>query len=110
MARSLRKRMTDAEVRMWVRLRRRQVMGHYFRRQVPIGPFVVDFLCSRARLIVEIDGSCHDLQRAYDARRTAFLELRGYDVIRFPNQEVFRNVDGVIDTIAAALQRAPPSR
>ncbi|MDA0368386.1 MAG: DUF559 domain-containing protein [Proteobacteria bacterium] len=106
LARAFRKRMTETEVRMWVRLRRRQVMGYYFRRQVPVVTYVVDFLCSDARIVIEVDGAQHSTRRVYDAERTSFLEARGYFVIRFTNHEVFTNVDGVIETIAAHLQRA----
>ena len=105
LAKTLRKRMTRAEVLVWQRLRRRQIMSGYFRRQVPVGPFVVDFLCARARLVIEIDGAQHALRRRYDAARTRFLERRGYAVIRFWNHEVFANLDGVVETIAAHLQQ-----
>jgi len=105
LAKTFRKRMTHAEVLVWQRLRRRQIVGAYFRRQVPIGPFVADFLCARARLVVEIDGAQHALRRGYDAARTCFLERRGYAVIRFWNHEVFANLDGVVETIAAHLQQ-----
>jgi very-short-patch-repair endonuclease len=104
LARTLRRRMTRAEVRIWVRLRRRQVAGRYFRRQVPIGPYVVDFLCSSAKLIIEIDGAHHDLRRAHDSRRTDFLEARGYRVIRFANHEVFGDIDSVIASVHAHLR------
>lgn len=85
-------------------------MGAYFRRQVPVGPFVVDFVCTQAGLVVEIDGVQHAWRRRYDAARTSFLERRGYDVIRFWNYEVVTNLDGVVEMIAAHLQSPMNSR
>lgn len=105
LAKTFRKRMTHAEVQVWQRLRRRQIMGAYFRRQVPIGSFVVDFLCARARLVVEIDGAQHAWRQRYDDARTRYLETRGYTVIRFWNHDVFNNLEGVVEMIAAHLQR-----
>ncbi len=108
-ARQLRCRPTDAEGLLWWRLRRRQMAGHYFRRQCPIGPYVVDFVCKRSMLVVEVDGSQHGMRCAYDAQRTAFLVARGYDVVRFWNRDIFTNLDGVIEDVFAALQ-APARR
>ena len=80
-ARRLRKDGTLAERCLWQRLRARQVRGQRFKRQQPIGPFIVDFVCPRERLIVEIDGSSHDLKIQHDRERIAYLEARGYRVL-----------------------------
>jgi very-short-patch-repair endonuclease len=116
-ARKLRLEMTDAERKLWWRLRHRQIAGHKFRRQVPIGSFIVDFACMDARLIVEVDGEQHaEEQVLHDERRTRWLESVGYRVIRFWNREVLRETDSVCETILQALlaARAPtqpsPSR
>jgi very-short-patch-repair endonuclease len=82
-ARELRRTPTDTETRLWSRLRRKQVAGARFRRQVPIGPYHVDFLCPAYRLIVEVDGGQHANRAAYDAARTRRLEAAGYTVLRF---------------------------
>lgn len=82
-ARELRKSMTDAERRLWQKLKRRQIAAVKFRRQQPIGPFIVDFVCFERRVIVEVDGGRHADQAAYDERRTCWLEAQGYRVLRF---------------------------
>ena len=105
MARRLRKKLTPAEALMWWRLRRE--FGDWrFRRQHPIGPYIADFACVEARLVVEIDGATHGTaeERAYDARRTRFIEAGDWRVVRFSNDEVARNRDGVRATILGALQ------
>jgi very-short-patch-repair endonuclease len=102
-ARLLRKNLTDAEHRLWSKLRGRQDAGHKFRRQAPIGPYVVDFLCSQRKLIVEVDGGQHAARAVADAQRTAFLEREGYRVIRFWNNEVSGNLEGVFEAIHQAL-------
>lgn len=104
-ARTMRKSLTDAELRLWLRLRNRGLSGHKFRRQVPIGPFIADFVCAEARLVVEIDGSQHfeDVSLFADARRTAWLEAEGYRVLRFNNPDVLQNIDGVYRMIEEAL-------
>ncbi len=106
-ARRLRRDATDVEQRFWLAVRDRRLAGFKFRRQATIGPFIVDFLCVERRLVVELDGGQHD--GATDAARTAWLEGRGYHVIRFWNQEVIENFDGVLQAVSAALIRRPPS-
>ena len=106
-ARRLRANMTDAELRLWHRLRGKQIEGHRFRRQVPIGPYIVDFVCIRAMLVIEVDGGQHAVEAHLDAERTAWLESRGYRVIRFWNNEVLQEMDGVLETIYRAL--IPPT-
>jgi very-short-patch-repair endonuclease len=86
--------------------------GLHFRRQAPIGRYIVDFVCHRAKLIVELDGSQHGSDRAmaYDETRTVFLNSRGYRVIRFPNVAIFENLHGVCDAIFAIAKEGPPTR
>jgi very-short-patch-repair endonuclease len=103
-ARELRQPMTRAEARLWQHLRRRQLNGYYFRRQHPISSFIVDFYCAKARLVVEVDGDVHVMQEEYDTVRTEWLEERGYRVIRFTNDEIFRQLDGVLESILAACE------
>ena len=107
-ARNLRKTPTDAERRLWDRLRRNQVDGHRSRRQVPLGSYVVDFLCYSARLIIEVDGGQHAAQTERDDERTAWLEEQGFLVLRFWNNDVLSNTDSVVDTIRQHLANAPP--
>ena len=107
-ARKLRRDQTDAERVLWFRLRDRRVNGFKFRRQVPIGGYIVDFCCEASRLVVEIDGGQHAIRGEQDARRTADLEGWGYLVLRFWNNDVLRNTDGVVETIIATLKPVPP--
>jgi very-short-patch-repair endonuclease len=102
----LRNNMPPAERLIWERLRRRQVEGCKFRRQYGIGPFVVDFYVPELKLAVEIDGSSHwgAEAQAYDARRQAFLESVGTRVIRFTNQQVYGELDGVVESIASVVR------
>jgi very-short-patch-repair endonuclease len=106
----MRREMTNAEFRLWWRLRRPGIEGLRFRRQVPIGPYIVDFLCPERALIVEVDGDQHghDEAMARDKVRTEWLAQNGYQVIRFWNDEVVSNIDGVCSTILAAAQDRSP--
>ena len=101
----LRRRQTDAEKRLWSCLRDRRLAGHKFRRQQPFGPFVVDFYCDAARLVIEVDGGGHGEpgQRAYDRQRTLALERLGLRVLRFWNDDVLVRTEAVVDVILAAL-------
>src|SRR5262245_29541343 len=101
--------MTEAERRLWQILRLRQTQGNRFRRQVPIGPFIVDFVCHEARLIVEIDGGQHDPSSEAEASRTRFLEGEGYRVLRFWNNEVLENAEGVRSAICEHLHWVTPT-
>jgi very-short-patch-repair endonuclease len=107
-ARSLRESATDAERKLW-RLLRRKRMKVRFRRQQPVGPFVADFFCPSAKLIIELDGSQHaeEEHRVKDARRTRWLESRGYRVLRFWNLDVLKTPEMVMETIAGALVGSP---
>jgi very-short-patch-repair endonuclease len=108
-AQSLRSQLTDAERKLWSALRNRQLSGAKFRRQQPIGPFIADFVCQAQRLIVEADGGQH-AESIIDERRTAFLESRGYRVLRFWNNDILSNIDGVAQVIAAALSSPHPAQ
>ena len=106
-ARRLRKNLTDAEQRLWAQLRRKQIGTHRFRRQVPLGSYVADFVCLSARLIIEVDGRQHAERIAEDQERTAWLESQNFRVLRFWNNEVFENIDGVLQRIVEALEDPP---
>jgi very-short-patch-repair endonuclease len=101
-ARELRRRSTDAERKLWQHLRDRQVGGAKFRRQVPIGPYIVDFVAIEHQLVIEVDGGQHAMADA-DLVRSRWLASQGYRVIRFWNNEVLANPEGVIDTIRRAM-------
>lgn len=106
-ARSLRREMTFAEQRMWNALRSKQINHLRFRRQHPIGPYIADFACISAKLIIEIDGGQHQEQAAYDERRTAFLQQQGWRVLRFWSNDVLSNLEGVLAKVANALTATP---
>ena len=105
-ARRLRAEPTDAEARLWSRLRASQLNGAKFVRQFPIGPYVTDFACRSAKLVVELDGGHHALQAGRDAERTRVIEAHGYTVIRFWNNDVLENIDGVLETLSQELANA----
>jgi very-short-patch-repair endonuclease len=104
-ARQLRANATAPEMRLWRHLRRFPTLGTHFRRQVPIGPYVADFACMAARLVIEVDGSQHGdaAIEARDETRTLWLEREGYRVLRFWNNELTENMQGVLEAIQAAL-------
>ncbi|MEO8558337.1 MAG: endonuclease domain-containing protein [Rhodospirillales bacterium] len=106
-AKELQRNLTDVERKLWSRLRNSQLDNFKFRRQHPIGPYIVDFFCEQVRLIVELDGGQHSEAANADARRTAYLNTFGYRVIRFWNNEVFENIDIVLDSILAELRKGP---
>jgi very-short-patch-repair endonuclease len=103
-AKAMRREMTGAELRLWRRLRKPGIEGLRFRRQIPMGPYIVDFFCPEKKLIVELDGDHHGLPEGErkDATRDLWLKERGYVVVRFWNGEVLSNLNGVCDTILAA--------
>jgi very-short-patch-repair endonuclease len=109
-ARSLRRNATNAERTLWEGLRRTQVAGFRFRRQVVIGGFIADFVAFDARLVVEVDGATHstDAEIKADAIRSAAIVADGFTILRFTNDEVYRNLDGVLDTIRARLMELRP--
>lgn len=103
LARKLRKEMTDAERTLWERLRRKQILGYAFRRQYPLGRYIVDFVCFEKRLIIEVDGGQHLEQQQEDEVRTRWLEQQGYEVLRFWNNEVLTEIDSVLEAIVTSL-------
>jgi very-short-patch-repair endonuclease len=112
LARGMRRRQTSAEVRLWAKLRNRQLGNLKFRRQVARGSFIADFLCDEAMLILEVDGSQHGDRTVQDSNRTAYLESLGYRVMRFWNVDVLQNTDRVLDhvyEVALARRKAPSS-
>ncbi len=110
LARTLRRNATRAERRLWQGLRREQVAGFRFRRQVILGGFIADFACLDARIIVEVDGATHstDEEIARDAARSAALAAQGFDILRFTNEDVYGNLVGVLETIRVRLMELRP--
>ena len=98
-ARQLRKNPTDAERALWSILRKRQVPGYRFRRQAPVGPYIVDFVCFENKLVIEVDGGQHAQQADYDSARTAWLASQGFRVMRFWNSEVLEEPEAVREAI-----------
>ncbi|PIR38909.1 MAG: isoleucine--tRNA ligase [Alphaproteobacteria bacterium CG11_big_fil_rev_8_21_14_0_20_39_49] len=105
-ARELRKESTKEEAKLWKYLSGKQLDGFRFRRQQPIYKYIVDFFCPAANLIIELDGSQHVEQKEYDDKRTAFLESKGYQVLRFWNNEVNENIEGVVEKILDVLKNS----
>ena len=100
----LRKEATDAEQWLWQHLRSRRLLGFKFRRQVPIGDYIIDFLCKEQKLVVELDGSQHQEQVEYDQRRSEYLEQQGYRVVRYWNHDVLQQGEVVMEDIVRRLQ------
>lgn len=107
-ARELRQPQTRAEAILWRQLRDKRLKGLKFRRQQPIGRFIVDFYCPNHKLVVEVDGDTHATQVEYDEARAERLEIQGYRVIRFTNQEVYRQLSAVLEAIWAACGQQTP--
>ena len=108
-ARQLRRRSTDAERRLWYHLRDRRFSGFKFRRQAPLGDYMVDFICHERGLVIELDGGRHAARRVYDARRDAWLREQGLRVLRFPDNLIFKETHTLLDVIWQALHEAPIS-
>ncbi|MEZ6030999.1 MAG: endonuclease domain-containing protein [Hyphomonadaceae bacterium] len=104
-ARALRQDFTEAERILWSRLKAKQLGGWQFRAQHPVSPYILDFAVAKLKLAIELDGATHSTpdERKNDARRTVFLESKGWTVLRFWNDEVYRNLNGVIASIEARL-------
>jgi very-short-patch-repair endonuclease len=112
-SRGLRNNATPAERKLWQHIRNRQLSGARFNRQVPIGPFICDFAARTVKLIIELDGGQHAVRTVEDERRTRLLASRGYRVLRFWNNDVLENVEGVLEVIQEELKNRPspaPSR
>jgi very-short-patch-repair endonuclease len=92
--------MTDAEAKLWSRLRDGRSLGAKFRRQVPIGSYIADFCCRSSKLVIEVDGGQHAERAAQDASRTRMIAQHGYTVLRFWDDEVLKNAEGVLEVIA----------
>lgn len=106
-ARGLRRRQTEAERRLWYALRNRGLERRKFRRQHPIGNYIVDFVCLDAKLVIELDGGQHLEQAMYDQRREVYLELRGFRVLRFWDDEVLKDLQAALEVIHRALGATP---
>jgi very-short-patch-repair endonuclease len=107
-AKILRKQQTFVENILWRRLRSRQIEGTKFRRQQPIGEFIVDFVSFEKNMIIELDGGQHAIEKDKDQKRDQYLRGRGFEVLRFWNNEVLENIDGVMETIRLRCMRHPP--
>ena len=108
-SRELRGRSTEAEALLWQQLRGRRFQGFKFRRQRPLGPYILDFVCLEAGLVIEIDGGQHSDQKAYDEKRTELIESQGLVVIRFWNHEVMNETPAVLEKIWQTLQALTPA-
>ena len=119
LARALRKRMTDTERLLWRHLRNRELGGWKFRRQYPVGSFIVDFICVEKNVVIEVDGGQHAENEELDLQRSAYLNKMGYQVVRFWNNQVLQETEAVLEAIFAILangkqnspspQPSPPS-
>lgn len=109
LSKNLRQNQTKAEVRIWRHLKNRALAGFKFRRQCPIGPYIVDFVCLEKMIVIEIDGGQHAEQTHRDARRSQYLKSRGFEVLRFWNNEVLANTDSVLSVILTTLVNSPSS-
>ena len=105
-ATSLRHELTDSEQHLWQQLRRRQIRGLRFRRQVPIGPYIADFACIDIALIIEVDGGQH-FDSQHDRTRDQYLHAQGFRVLRFWSNDVLRQTDAVVEAIYQATQMPP---
>lgn len=108
-ARRLRKNQTEAEKLLWSKIRKRQLMGLKFQRQFELGTYIVDFVCRDLKVIVELDGGQHNEQetRLYDQQRTLYLESLGFKILRFWNNDVMENIDGVLESIVSYVNSHP---
>jgi len=108
-AKELRKRSTDAEKLLWKHLRLKQLEGLKFRRQQPIdNNYIVDFVCFEKRIIIEVDGGQHVVEQGKDIRRDSYLNKNGFNVLRFWNNEVLTNIEGVLEVIRENCLKHPP--
>ena len=99
----LRNKPTKPEAKLWQHLKKRQMKGCKFRRQSPIGKYIVDFLCIKSRLVIEVDGSSHKSKQEYDQQRDQYLYERNYTVLRFSNKDIENNIEHVLETIKVLL-------
>lgn len=111
-AKALRRKHTNAEILLWAALRKLRTQGLKFRRQQPIGQYIVDFVCFNKHLIIEVDGSQHDVESVFntsDQKRSIWLESQGFHILRFWNNDVLMNMDGVISKILDDVSNLSPS-
>lgn len=108
-AKQLRLDQTDAEARLWYHLRAHRFLGLKFKRQKPVGPYIVDFICLEHGLVIEVDGGQHNEDQAYDQRRSQRLAAEGLRVLRFWNDEVLRDTDAVLEQIRLVIESEAPS-
>jgi len=109
-ARELRRNPTDTERKLWHHIRDKRIENFRFRRQRPIGKYIVDFICLEVNLVIELDGGHHADQQQYDAERTKYLTAQGLHVLRYWNNDVMQNIEGVLEDIRAALLLRTPSQ
>jgi very-short-patch-repair endonuclease len=109
MAKALRKNFTNTERSLWKHLRAKQMERYKFRRQEPIGSYIVDFVCQERKIIIEVDGGQHSVEREKDFARDNWLKGQGYKVLRFWNNEVLTNTNGVLEVIWNNLHHPPPA-
>jgi len=108
MARMLRKRSTNAEKILWQHLRGRQLERYKFRRQQPLGPYIVDFVNFEKRIVIELDGGQHAIKKDSDKNRDAWLKAEGFKVLRFWNNDIFENLEGILEVIRKRLLSPSP--
>jgi very-short-patch-repair endonuclease len=110
LAKNLRKQSTDTEQRLWRHLKTKHIGGLKFRRQQPIGPYIVDFVCFEKKIIIELDGGQHSLpaEMKNDSRRNHWFEAQGYEILRFWDNEVLTNIQGMLEVIEAHSLNHPP--
>jgi len=107
-ARMLRKRSTSAENLLWQQLRGRQLEGHKFRRQQPVGPYILDFVNFEKRIVIELDGGQHAIKKDSDKKRDQWLKVEGFKVLRFWNNDIFENLEGSLEVIRKRLLSPSP--
>jgi very-short-patch-repair endonuclease len=108
-SRHLRNNMTDVERMLWAKIRGKQLQGFRFRRQHPLGVYIVDFICLELKLVIELDGSQHMQQQEYDMKRSQWLQKNSFTVMRFWNNDVLDNLDAVVQSIYNHLPPSQPS-
>ncbi len=112
LSRQLRENMSDAERYLWAKIRMKQLKGYQFYRQKPVGDYIVDFFCPRAKLVIEVDGSQHfsDEMTEYDRIRNECLSSLGLRVLRFTNTDVLTHIEGVVESIIENMEEIPPRK
>jgi len=108
-AKELRRRSTEAEKALWAKLRNRQLEGGKFRRQQAVGPYIVDFVCFEKMLVIEVDGGQHAVDRESDRRRNSWFASQGFRVMRFWNNEILSNIEGVLQVIRQSVAAPSPN-